>query len=172
MSQRSFIALTCFALASACVGEPQEPSAPVGGLRIFDQHATDVAGTFTRGDAGIDFAFTVDGTKHTATIRSADGRPLIESTFADGVETTTYLGRVTVRGLLTEAASQVSGDRATLAELAELPEAQLVEPLRQALDQRGVAKDLYAIPPQPAGRRCVSWSWWARCDAQPLVSKL
>lgn len=172
MSQVGFIAVASLAMLVACVSDPEDRAPTVVGLRIFEQNATDVAGTFTRGDAGIDFSFTVDGSKHTATIRSADGRPLIESTFENGSETTTYLGRVTVRGALSETASHISGDPATLAELADLAEAQLVEPMRQALEQRGVAKDLYAIARTPVGRRCVSWSWWARCDAQAVVSQV
>ena len=160
------------ALALALVGcSTEEVPTQVSGLRVFEQHADDVAGTFTHGDAGIDFSFSIEGQARVAIIRSADGRPLIHSTFENGVETTVYLGRVTVRGSI-QNEPRVSGDPATLAELAELPEAQLVEPLRRALEEHGVAKDLYAITPAPAGRRCMSWSWWARCDAASVVSKL
>ena len=161
-----------WALALALVGcaAEDQTSRPVSGLRVFEEHASDVAGTFTRGDAGIDFSFAQEGSKRIAIIRSADGRPLIHSTLQDGVETTVYLGRVTVRGSL-QTEPNLSGDPATLAELAELPEVQLVEPLRHALEAHGVAKDLYTAR-APAGRRCMTWSWWARCDARSVISKL
>ena len=166
--------LTLFAVALGLVGcmSTNESTTPVTGLRIFEQHTGDVAGTFTHGDAGLDFTFRVEGAKLIAIIRSADGRPLIHSTLADGIETTVYLGRVTLRGKPLEERAVVMGDPTTLAELAELPEARLVEPLRDALGRHGVAKDLYAVP-RPAGAvRCPAWSWWAHCDASTLVSQL
>jgi hypothetical protein len=161
-----------FVLALALVGcAEDETSTQVSGLRVFEQHAGDVAGTFTRGDAGLDFSFSHENGKHIAIIRSADGRPLIHSTLENDVETTIYLGRVTVRGSL-QTEPNISGDPAMLVELAELPEAQLVEPLRHALEAQGIARDLYAIARAPVGRRCTAWSWWAQCDSRALISKL
>lgn len=155
-------------LALALVGCAEEAApAQVSGLRVFEQHARDVAGTFTLGEAGIDFSFSQEGAKRVAIIRSADGRPLIHSTFEDNIETTVYLGRVTVRGSI-QTEPSVLGDPATLTELAELPEAQLVEPLRHALEAQGVPKHLYVV----ARARCMAWSWWARCASENLISKL
>ena len=167
MSQVGIASALCLALLG-CAAD--EPSTHVSGLRVFEEHARDVAGTFTSGEAGIDFSFSQEGAKRIAIIRSADGRPLIHSTFENNIETTVYLGRVTVRGPLGTDPT-ISGDPETLAEVAELPELQLVEPLRHALEVHGVAKDLYTAAATPVGRRCVT-SWWARCDSHALISKL
>jgi hypothetical protein len=168
MSQVGFVAAALIIGLCGCTEAGEERS--ITGLRIFERHADkDVSGTFVDGDASLDFSFSVDGRTRIAIIRSADGRPLIESRLVDGIETTTYLGRVTLHGVPTGGVPGITGDPTNLDELANLPEAQLVEPLREALEQRGVENTLYKLEKRSS---CSSWSWWAHCDASRLVSRL
>ncbi len=123
---------------------------------------------------GLDFELASSDTRRTARI-SAGGRPLVESTLVHGIETTTYLDRLTLFGSPRAADPYMSGDRRAMAELARMPEARLFQPLRDALAARGIARDLYAAPrpakgtPQPWRPTTLgyqqqvalpTWSWW------------
>jgi hypothetical protein len=144
------------------------------GLHIAE-HRSRIAGTFsTDTRAHLSFAFEIDADVRTAMLRCArTGAPLIESTLADGVETTTYLGRLTIFGRPRDLNPRVVGDKTAMADLAKLPHAGLVNPLRDALDAQHISRELYAAPrPSPAhsnsaahiavGETVVlaTWSWW------------
>ena len=139
------------------------------------EHRSNVSGRFIERGATIGFAFDLDADVRTAILRRADGGPLVESTLADGIETTTYLGRLTVFGRPRDPAPRVVGDKTAMADLARAPESALFHPLRDALEAHGVSRDVYAAPrpatgtPHPwrttylsPGDRVVvpTWSWW------------
>jgi hypothetical protein len=145
---------------------------PIGGLDIVE-HRGILAGSYAEDHtASIGFAFTNNPDIRTAIIRASDGSPLIESSLADGVETTTYLGRLTIFGAPRDPNPRVVGDRSAMAELAARPESMLVQRMRDALDARGISRDLYAgaRPPRRAPVVCTlavgehvvfaTWSWW------------
>jgi len=170
---KEFVAATLALGLFGCASTTPQDRTAISGLRIFERNSSNVAGTFAEGDAGIDFQFTVTGKNHTAIIRSADGRPLITSTLAGDVETTTYLGRLTITGSPGKREPIIAGDVSALEDLADLPETHLLNPLRESLAKQGIARDLYAMADD-----CVAWSWWssARCPAprrgRALVSRL
>lgn len=141
------------------------------GLHIAE-HRSRIAGTYsTDAHARLDFAFEIDADVRTAMLRCSDtGAPLIESSLADGVETTTYLGRLTIFGRPRDTNPRVIGDHSALADLAARPHAALLHPLRDALDHQHISRDLYAAP-RPHGSTAVhiaagesttiaTWSWW------------
>lgn len=139
------------------------------------EHRSQVTGQFAERGTSIDFAFDLDHEIRRAVIRRRNGDRLVESTLADGIETTTYLGRLTVFGRPRDHAPRVLGDKGAMAELAAEPEAALFQPLREALEAHGISRDVYAAPrlatgtPHPwtptylsPGDRVVvpTWSWW------------
>jgi hypothetical protein len=158
-------------LGVGCAEEEQEPTG-ITGLRIFEQTATEVSGTFAGAGASIDFTFRTESGKHVAIIRSADGRSLIDSTLANNLERTVYLNRATVFGGPLQLQPLITGDASAIDELSEMPEAELVQPLRDALAKRGVEKDLYAIAPSTETGHCVTWGWWAACTKRNTVSQV
>src|SRR5688572_27179098 len=101
------------------------------GLRVDDQRGL-VAGTFADETSSVDFQFSMDRDLRSAILRAADGAPLVESTLADGVETTTYLGRLTIFGPPRSHDPRVVGDKSAMSDLAKRPEAALFHPLREA----------------------------------------
>lgn len=148
--------------------------APARGLHLAEYRSS-VAGTYASDSASLSFAFSIDADVRTAMLRRADGGPLLESTLADGVETTTYLGRLTIFGRPRDPEPRVVGDKTAMGDLRKLPESTLFLPLRDALDAQGVARDLYAAPRPPKGSPhpwaarhlapgehvvVPTWSWW------------
>jgi hypothetical protein len=102
-------------------------------------------------------------------LRDARGNALVESTLADGIETTTYLGRLTIYGPPRATSPRVIGDRTAMAELALRPEASALLALRDALAEHGIARELYAAPLSPRSEvhlapgeqvEIATWSWW------------
>lgn len=142
------------------------------------EHQSRVTGQFVERGASLEFSFDLDAEMRRALICSKSGVPLVESTLADGIETTTYLGRLTVFGRPRDRDPRVIGDKCAMAELARMPEAALFQPLREALEEHGVSRDVYAAPRRspgcdgqtspwaatylsPGDRVVVpTWSWW------------
>jgi hypothetical protein len=154
MSPASLITAALFALAMGC--SSKEPAPAVTGLRVFDNHTSDVSGTFHQGEASIDFTFVTGGDTHVATIRCANGKALVESRIVDGNETTTYLGRFTI-----DASGRAIGDATALEDLAAMPEAKLLRPMRTALDRFGVADAVAAS--------VARYGWWARIASDQVA---
>jgi len=139
------------------------------------EHQSRVTGQFVERGTSVEFTFDLDAEVRRAVIRTSKGAPLVESTLADGVETTSYLGRLTVFGRPRDRDPRVVGDKSAMAELAQRPEAALFQPLREALEAHGVSRDVYAAPrpvpstPHPWAATYLSpgdhvvvptWSWW------------
>jgi hypothetical protein len=80
---------------------------------------------------GLGFSFAVDGTSRTARIYDRAGSCLIESILVGGIETTTYLDRLTLFGSPGEE-PYLSGDVLAMAELAKRPEIDQLEPLGES----------------------------------------
>jgi hypothetical protein len=141
------------------------------GLHIAE-HRSRTAGSYsTDARARLEFAFEIDADVRTALLRCSDtGAPLIESSLADGIETTTYLGRLTIFGRPRDPNPRVVGDKTAMADLANRPHAALLHSLRDALEHQHISRDLYAAP-RPNGSTAThlaagestalaTWSWW------------
>jgi hypothetical protein len=142
-----------------------------GDLYVVEQPGK-VVGTYADEAAYVDFRFSLDGDVRTAVVRDGRGTRLVESSLADGIETTTYLGRLTIFGPPRSCDPRVVGDKTAMADLAKRPEAALFPGLRDALEDRGISRALFAAPRVPAqsmqlgARDCVvisTWSWWWSC---------
>jgi hypothetical protein len=147
---------------------------PTPGLDFVERPGA-IEGTYADYTSTISFAFSIDNDLRSAKIRDADGCQLLESTIADGVETTTYLGRLTVYGNPLSPTPTATGDHRAMADFANRPEAQLLQPLRDALQTHRVPRDLYAARKPAKGARkpweasylvggehvvIPTWSWW------------
>ena len=141
---------------------------PVGGLWITET-AGALTGTFDGAAAPVAFELSTDGELRRVVLRDARGNLLVESTLADGIETSTYLGRLTIYGRPRDTNPRVIGDRTAMAELALRPEAGALLALRDALAEHGLARELFAAPrPEMAPRylapgehvTIATWSWW------------
>jgi hypothetical protein len=144
-----FAALT--ALTVAC-DEPGAPGpsaialAPVEGLTVT-AHEDHVEGSFTRGEATIEFLLERDGGTRTAVLSASDGAPLLESIAGSGHETVTLFGGRAVLSGDPSAEPHVEGDPDAFAELTAMPEARAVAELHAALEEAGVDPVLLGAEP-------------------------
>lgn len=144
-----FAALT--ALTVACDEPGAAPEAavaltPVEGLTVT-AHEDHVEGSFTRGDATIDFLLERDGGTRTAVLSASDGAPLLESIAEAGHETVTLFGGRAVLSGDPSAAPHVEGDPDAFAELNAMPEARAIAELHAALEEAGVDPVLLGAEP-------------------------
>lgn len=122
--------------------EPQDPGASeqlsgVDGLTLKMQDDR-VEGSFTRGEATIDFVIERDGAVRTAHLSAGDGTPLLDSVAEAGRETMTLFGgRATLSGD-PAGEPEVEGDPDALDELRAMPEGQTIAELHLALEEAGV----------------------------------
>ncbi len=145
-----------------------EPSAditltPVEGLTVTARQ-DHVEGSFTRGDATIDFLLERDGDTRTALLTASDGAPLLESIAEPGHETVTLFGgRAVLSGTDPSAEPHVEGDASALAELQALPEGRNIAELHAALEQAGVDPVLLGAEPaddEVSPRLHFDGTWW------------
>ncbi len=142
---------TLCALSGACdapgdVDDPPEIT-DVDGLTLKTWENR-VEGSFTRGEATIEFVLERDGDLRSAELRASDGSPLLESVVADGQETVTLFGgRAVLSGLAGAPEPDVEGDPAAQGELMAMPEAACIGQLHAALAEAGVDPVLLGAEP-------------------------
>ena len=144
-----FAALT--ALTVACdepgaAGPSAVALAPVEGLTVTARE-DHVEGSFTRGDATIEFLLERDGGTRTAVLSASDGAPLLESIAGSGHETVTLFGGRAVLSGDPSAEPHVEGDPDAFAELTAMPEARAIAELHAALEEAGVDPVLLGAAP-------------------------
>jgi len=117
--------------------DASEQFAEVDGLTLTMQDDR-VAGSFTRGEATIDFVIERDGAVRIAHLSASDGSPLLDSVAEAGRETVTLLGgRATLSGDPV-GEPEVEGDPTALDELRAMPEGLPIAELHLALEEAGV----------------------------------
>ncbi|CAN5556097.1 hypothetical protein BH09MYX1_BH09MYX1_10770 [soil metagenome] len=125
------------AAISGCAVTPQPEADTVsqgGTLTFTEDTAIRAAGRFADDETAITFDITDDGTTRHTLLGFVDGRPILDSTLANGVDSTAYLGgRLSVKGSPTAAEPSFEGDTQVFFELQALPEAALAHRLRAAL---------------------------------------
>jgi hypothetical protein len=130
---------------AACTATEQDPA-----LALDVRDADHVSGTFAADGLAIAFDFSRQGDRHVMAFQGADGRALITMTL-DGALLTTNIfdGRLVASGIANAPDPTIEGDRAAMEELHALPEAGLLEGLRDALVAAGIDQDLYLpkLPP-------------------------
>ena len=89
---------------------------PTPGLDLHERLGA-IEGTYADFTASISFVFTADADVRTAVIRDIDGHRIVESTIADGLETTTYLNKLTISGPPLSVQPKLFGAPSAMAEL-------------------------------------------------------
>lgn len=150
--------------------EPVEITAVDGlALQIREQR---VEGTFTRGDATIDFVIERDGAVRTAVLTASDGSPLLESEAEGERETVSVLGgRAVLSGDPRSPEPVVTGDPGAYDELLAMPEATCIRELQVALTEAGVEPALLGAEPadEVTPRLWNDGYWWHLGPNEELV---
>lgn len=144
------LSLVLVATTVACNGqvadEPEAASKEDGavaitadGLTLSSQKGDVVEGLFSRHGETVGFELrpTVSGGR-IVSITDKDGRLVLESTLEGGIETTTLLGKLRVRGPVDAEKPDVDGDPRTWDEVNADPAMKLVPELKEALRAKGV----------------------------------
>lgn len=127
---------------TACTTESAE------GLQLDVADDTRVAGTYSHDGVAVAFDFSRDEYSHTLAFHAADGRPLITTTLEGAYQTTTVFdGELVASGIANAPHPTILGDRTAMERLHALPEAALLDGLREALMTEGVDETL--LSPQP-----------------------
>lgn len=134
------LSLAALVVATGCGTEVDLGPEPETSLIAYNKAKDQVEGTFSQGDVTVHFTLVYLGTEieHIA-VTTDDGLPVVDSTFVKGVETSTILGLYHVDPI-------TPLDRDALAELAAVPEIQLLPALDVALCP------VVTIPPK-------KWRW-------------
>jgi len=136
------IATGCAADAAESAS-PAEPTAAVGDLTLDTNEHDRTAGRFARDGVVLSFDFAREQASHTATLRSGDGRHLVTSVLAGGIETTRIFdGRLVVSGAPQDAEPKFEGQRSELEAVMKDPAMKLLSDLRVALEAKGIDRDL------------------------------
>lgn len=144
-----FTLATALVLATGCGVEPDLGPDPTPDPIIFERARDQVEGPFggAFGGDGVTVryrvAFLPDEMMH-VTVTTSDGFTLVDSTFDHGIETTTIVGEHHV------GTNAPALDRDALAELAAIPEMQLLPELRDS-----ILCPVISISP----KRVTAWTW-------------
>ena len=132
------------ATASRDEGAAAAEDVPRGDLQLDVEGPSRVAGRFSRDGVVLAFDFARTGDEHVAELKTGDGRALVTSKLAGGVETTRiYGGRLVMSGAPEAAEPTFDGDRAELAAVMVEPAMTLLSDLRKVLTARGVDRELH-----------------------------
>ena len=135
---RSFLA----AAALVACGTESQPAQVPDGLHVDKRDATGVRGTFAQNGVAVAFELATDGAVHRVRIADLDGHPLVDRTVDES----------------TDASTLFDG-----AQLAGLPEADVLAPLGEALHVRGgIAEPVLAATTKATAAG--GWPNWYGCN--------
>lgn len=155
---------------SACTADRETPEPEkneVAGLELSVNERNHVAGKYEKDGKELVFDFAKDGDTKTALLRRTNGHTMLESRLEDGVDTMKVMdGRAVVSGAPGSETPEKTGDASALEEMYRLPEMPLLPELRKALEQAGVARELWmgTEDPRAGGTHPQQWQggdgWW------------